>query len=237
MRTLLLLFSVSLLESLSAEENVSGILARQTQELFDAIATGAAPVWDKYVDERASFTDENGAVLSKKEMIETLRPFPKEITGRIKVTDFRVTSHGSVAIATHLDDEHETYYGHELHCQYRATDTWKKTTGGWRLIAVEVIALRTDPPPVRLPRRELQQYVGRYRLAAGKTYEIRWNSDGLEGQETGRQPELLEAEVADMFFVPGKPRYRKVFLRDSSGRITAFAERREAWDLVWNRAK
>jgi len=37
--------------------------------------------------------------------------------------------------------------------------------------------------------------------------------------------------------VPGRPRYRKVFRRDSAGGITDFAERREAWDLVWKRAR
>jgi hypothetical protein len=58
---------------------------------------------------------------------------------------------------------------------------------------------------------------------------------GLEGQQTGRKAEILKAEVADVLFVPGKPRYRKVFLRGANGRITGFAERREAWDLVWTR--
>jgi len=36
--------------------------------------------------------------------------------------------------------------------------------------------------------------------------------------------------------VPGKPRYRKIFPRDAAGKITGFAERREAWDIVWTRA-
>jgi hypothetical protein len=57
----------------------------------------------------------------------------------------------------------------------------------------------------------------------------------LEGQKTGRAPEALRAEVVDLLFVPGKPRFRKVFLRDPSGRITGFAERREAWDVMWKR--
>jgi hypothetical protein len=37
-------------------------------------------------------------------------------------------------------------------------------------------------------------------------------------------------------FVPGRPRYRYVFLRGAGGKITGFAQRREAWDLVWKRA-
>jgi len=111
--------AVSLFRFLSAAENTTDFLRRQTQELFDAIPSGLATVWDRYLDDRTSYTDEAGAVLSKKEMVAQLKPFPTEITGAIKVTDFRVSLHGSVAITTHLDDEHETYYGHELHCQYR----------------------------------------------------------------------------------------------------------------------
>jgi hypothetical protein len=38
-----------------------------------------------------------------------------------------------------------------------------------------------------------------------------------------------------VLFVPGKPRYRKVFLRDDDGDITGFSERREAWDLVFTK--
>ena len=38
-----------------------------------------------------------------------------------------------------------------------------------------------------------------------------------------------------MLFVPGRPRYRYVLLRDAAGRITGMAQRREAWDLVWKR--
>jgi hypothetical protein len=58
---------------------------------------------------------------------------------------------------------------------------------------------------------------------------------GLEGQEAGRPAEVLRAELPDLLFVPGKPRYRKIFQRGSGGRIIGFAERREAWDLVWTR--
>jgi hypothetical protein len=46
---------------------------------------------------------------------------------------------------------------------------------------------------------------------------------------------VLKAEAPDVLFVPGQTRYRKVFLRGSDGRVTGFAERREAWDIVWKR--
>ena len=90
-------------------------------------------------------------------------------------------------------------------------------------------------PRIPLTTEQMQEYVGRYELTPSKIYEIRSRNGALEGQETGRRVEALSAEVPDMLFVPGQPRYRKIFLREASGRVTAFAERREAWDLVWKR--
>jgi len=134
---------------------------------------------------------------------------------------------GSTAVTTHLDDEYETYHGHELHCQYRTTDTWVKTNAGWRIVAGQVLALRTDPSAVPLTPLQMEEYTGRYALTPGIIYEIRNNGGVLQGQRTGGRPETLQAEVPDMLFAGGKPRYRKVFLRGPNGRINGFAERRD----------
>ena len=102
-------------------------------------------------------------------------------------------------------------------------------------MASQVLALRTDPPAIPLNSRQMEEYTGRYALTPAIVYEIR-NSEGvLQGQRAEGKPETLQAEVPDMLFVSGKPRYRKVFLRGPDGRITGFAERRESWDLVWKR--
>jgi hypothetical protein len=63
-------------------------------------------------------------------LVADIRPLPKEITGDIKVTNFTISLHGDVAVTTHVEDEHETFHGHTLHCQYRTTDTWLRTPAG-----------------------------------------------------------------------------------------------------------
>lgn len=219
-----------------AAENAPDILKRQTQELVDAIAAGSATVWDRYLDESVRYVDESGTVLTKKQMVEGTKPLPEGVTGAIKVTEFDAVIHGNVAVATYVNDENENFHGHELRCRYRTTDTWLKTATGWRLIAAQVLALRTDPPAVPLAASLRDEYRGRYALTPAIGYEIRRNGDALEGQQTGRKPEELRAEAPDVLFVPGRPRYRYVFLRDAGGKITALAQRREAWDLVWKRA-
>jgi hypothetical protein len=219
----------------AAAENVPEILKRQTQELVDAIATGSAAVWDRYLDEGVRYVDESGTVMTKKQMVDGTKPLPEGVSGSIKVIDFDAVVHGNVAVATYVDDENEDFHGHRLHCQYRTTDTWFKSAKGWRLIASQVLALRTDPPAVAIAASLRGEYCGRYALTPAIAYEIRCNGDALEGQQTGRKAEELRAEAPDVLYVPGKPRYRYVFLRDAGGKITGFAQRREAWDLVWKR--
>jgi Domain of unknown function (DUF4440) len=218
-------------------EDVEQVLLGYTQELLDAITTGTASVWESRLDSAVSYTTEDGVVRTKVQMVADVKPLPPGVSGSIRVTDFRVSLHGPVAVTTHVDDEQESYYGHKLHCQYRTTDTWLKTGTGWHLIAGQVIALRTDPPALSLTPQQMAEYVGRYQLTPEIAYEIRREAAGLVGQQTGRKRETLQVEVRDVLFVPGRPRYRKVFRRDSEGRITDFAERREAWDLVWTRAR
>ncbi len=218
-----------------SEESVADLLRRQSQELIDALTHGTPAVWEKYLDPDARYVDESGQVMTKKQMVGDIRPLPAGVSGSLRITEYEAVVHGDVAFATYVNDESEDYHGHALHCQYRTTETWKKEPEGWRLIAGQVLALRTDPPAVTLPASLLSEYAGRYALTPEIDYAIRRNGDSLEGQPAGRKPETLSAEARDVFFVPGRPRYRYVFLRDPEGKITGFAQRREAWDLVWKR--
>jgi hypothetical protein len=227
--------SLSLQAAAPAAEDLAAVLQRQTQEMFDAIPPGTKAVWERYLGPQATYTTEDGTVQTRAEMLEQIGPMAPGVSGNIKILDFKVARHDAVAITTYVSDEHENYHGHELHCQYRTTDTWLKTRSGWKLIGGQILALRTDPPAIPLTKQQREEYSGRYSLTPEISYEIRAKGDGLEGQRAGGKAEALQAEVADVLFVPGKPRYRKVFLRGADGHITGFAERREAWDLVWTR--
>lgn len=219
----------------AAQESVPQLLQRQTQEMMDAVSNGTAAVWERYLDPDVRYVDESGAVQTKKKMVEDIQPLPAGVSGSIRVIEYDAAVHDTVAVGTYISDENEDYHGHKLHCQYRTVDTWKKTPEGWRLVAGQVLALRTDPPSVTLTADLRRQYVGKYALSPEIAYEIKVNGDVLEGQQTGHKSEALQAEAPDVLFVPGKPRYRYVLLRDAEGRITGLAQRREAWDLVWKR--
>jgi hypothetical protein len=47
----------------------------------------------------------------------------------------------------------------------------------------------------------------------------------------------LRPELLDVFFEPGEPRTRRIFVRNAQGQITGFVDRREARDILWRRSK
>lgn len=217
-----------------SETPTAQLLQEKTQALFDALGTGDAARWRSDLDERLVFTTEDGEVLDKKKLVEQIRPLPSGIEGRIRVLDFKSVVTGGVAVTSYVADEEETFHGQKLHCQYRSTDTWVKSGDGWKLLAAQILALRTDPPSISMNAARQAEICGRYRLG-DLEYEIRCLADGLEGQQQGRGARPLRFEAPDVLFVPGQPRYRRIIQRDAQGRVTGFVERREAWDLNWKR--
>lgn len=235
MQRILLAIAILLVTVPAGAEDLSALLQRQTQEMMDAVSSGDATVWEKYLDAGVVITDEAGGVTNKKDAVAQITPLPKGISGTITVTDWHLYSHGDVAVATHVSDEHEDFHGQKLHALYRTTTTWAKEPGGWKVIAQQTLALRQDPPAVQLEGAALDDYVGRYRAAPDLVYEIARQGSELVGGVAGGKPGPLKFELRDVMFVPGQPRSRKIFVRDASGRVTGFLGRREERDVVWTR--
>ena len=223
--------------SAATASDPTAVLRRQTQELFDAVTAGDSTVWEPYLAPDCVYADEAGEVSAKRELVHSIRPLPKEVSGKLELQKFEVRRHGETAVATFVVDEHEGYFGQTLHCQYLTTQVWTHSPGGWRLIAAQSNALRTDPPAVTLASGTLDEYAGEYELTTGVRYVIRRDGAGLVGQRTGRAEEKLVPELSDLFFVPGHPRLRKVFQRGADGKVSGFVERREAWDIRWRRVE
>jgi ketosteroid isomerase-like protein len=219
--------------ALAAGDDDIATIQRQAQELNDAVTYGRADVWARYMHDDGVYTDEEGTRSTKAEIVAQIGPLPAGISGVLTTQDFQAKRTGDVIVTTYVIDEHETYHGAALHCQYRNTATWVRASGAWRILALQTIALRTDPPEITLA--QLDDYLGTYRLSGDATYTVTRTADGLTGQQTGGRARPLKAEVRDMFFNPGRPRYRFVFMRDALGRVERMIERREGWDIVWRR--
>jgi len=210
-------------------------LQRATQALVDALAPGERAVWEHYADASLTYVTEDNEVKSRTQLLDEMKPLPAGSSGWIVVQEFRCTDFGSFAVTTYLMDEHETIEGHELHARYRGSDTWRATADGWRLVAAQVFAIPQDPARGE-SASALADYAGVYRLSAITRQTVRPDGDHLVAERTGRAPQLLLPESGDVFFTPGHPRTRRIFLRAPDGGVVGFADRREGTDLVWTRA-
>jgi hypothetical protein len=210
-------------------------LQAKTQALLDAVASGNKAPWDSATDPSLIYVTENNEVLTKAALLDQTTPLPPGLVGHIKVTDYQLQRHGDAAVATYIADESLDYHGQMIRTKFRTTDTWHSTAAGWKLAASMTLAALDDPPAIALPAAKLAEYAGRYELTPDIHYTIRVDGDRLLGLRDGGKEVELKAEAADIFFVPGSPRSRKVFYRGSSGRVTGFGDRREGHDIKWRR--
>jgi hypothetical protein len=117
----------------------------------------------------------------------------------------------------------------------RSTEVWLKEKDGWKIISSQTLALPEDPPEIRLPVRELEEYVGTYSAGPDYVIKIERAGESLVSATNGGKGSPLLVEVRDVLFTPGQPRLRRVFERDAGGKVVGFYSRREGHDLHFKR--
>jgi ketosteroid isomerase-like protein len=234
------LLAFALIQSASVEADSLAVQKRlraADQALLDAIAPGDHTVWERLLTKDAVYVDENGAVMRRDQFLAALKPLPPGNSGYITIVDYQASVHGNVALVVHKDHERENYHGIPLQADYLMTETWLKEGADWHLALVHVYVVAKDPPAIKTAPESLTEYEGKYRAAQDLAYVIRRDGDHLVGERQGLPLVVLSQESADVFFVPGKPRDRKIFRRDADKKIVDFVDRREGEDLVFVRGK
>jgi hypothetical protein len=221
-------------ESVSTDEKE---LVRIAQELFDAIAIGNKPVWEKYVAADVIYTDENWRILTKKDLVDSLAPLPKGYSGSIRMSNIQSRINGGAAVLSYRALEEERVFEQKLTPTYLVTDTYFKRNGQWQMVASHISVLPSERKAVSVSPKRLESLVGQYELSPGNTYTIMIEGDKLIGQRSGRSKEELLAADENTFFPKGTVRGEKVFVRDASGRTLQMLDRRENNDLVWTKVK
>jgi hypothetical protein len=234
------LLAIAAIQSASVEPDALAVqkqLRANDQALLDAIAPGDRAVWERLLAKGAIYVDENGAVMQRDQFLAALKPLPPGTSGHIAIVDYQAKVRGNVALIIHKDDERENYHGIPLRADYLMTETWIKEDGDWRLALVHVYVVPKDPPAIKTPANLLAEYEGRYQAASDLVYLIRREGDHLVGVRQGLPAVTLAHESTDVFFVPGRPRERKIFRRDEHRKIVDFVDRREGEDLVFVRGE
>jgi ketosteroid isomerase-like protein len=233
MRFFAMLAVLSLLSPPAPAED-RALITGYMQAMSDAIASGDGAVWDKYLDPDVIFAEEDDTYKGKADMLKEIAPLPRGLSGVIRVELVSFHEEDGIAVALFRQNETEHYFGQTIYAKYLTSTTWRKRRDGWKLIASQVLAEKTDPPAITLPAKQLAQYVGKYELKdSAATYYLQLIDGQLIGTRDARKPVTWNAEASDVFFLSGDPRIRKIFQRDATGTVTGFIERRESWDIVW----
>jgi ketosteroid isomerase-like protein len=235
-QTIALLATLAALATTPVLADDRALLTQHMQDMADALVPGDVTPWNEYLDPDVIYADENGDFTNKAGMIKQVQPMPKGLGGEIKVELLSYREGGDTAVALFRQHETERYYGQTIHASYLTSTTWKKHKDGWQMIAAGTLAERTDPPAITLPASALQKFTGTYKLKDSEpTYTLAVTDGKLMGGRVGRKTSEWKAETRDVFFIPGDNRIRKIFQYGASGKVTGFIERRESWDLVWEK--
>ncbi len=179
------------------------VITAQMQEMADAIASAHVAIWDKYLDANVIYAEEDDSYKGKAEMLKEIVPLPKGLGGTIKIELLSYHEEGDVAVGLFRQDETEQYYGQTIYAKYLTNTTWKKRPDGWKMVAAQVIAERTDPPAITLSLSQLRQYVGTYKLKdSEEIYSLQLTQGQLVGTRGSRKPAAWSAEATRCVFCP-----------------------------------
>jgi ketosteroid isomerase-like protein len=222
-------------ETVFAAESVEALIKRQSQEFSDASASGNAAVLARYLDDHVIFMNETGEVATKKDIVDSATPTPKGQSNSLTQTDFAVEVHGTTAVTKFTDVLNEQFHGQALQIKFLSTEVWLKEGSDWRMISSQTMTQVDDPPSIVLPASVLDEYVGTYQAGSDFVYKVARSGDGITGAAGDARPVALKAELKDVMFTPGAAQKRKIFQRDSSGKVTSLVFRYAGHDIVLKR--
>jgi hypothetical protein len=219
----------------SDDSALSALLLRQTQAFSEAGQKGDAATMDRLLDPEVVFTNENGEIGGKHDLLDGVKPAPAgAAVARIEVTQWAMHRQGdALATGTFIDQVTRVFGDQRLVVRYQSTETWIKRKEGWRMIVSQTMNVPGLPKAVTLPAAALDEYVGVYALGSAMRVTIARSGAGLAASTNGAAAVPLEAELRDVMFTPAAPTVRRIFQRDAAGRVTGFISRREGADLVF----
>jgi hypothetical protein len=196
-----------------------------TQALFDAVAAGDKPVWDRFLDADCMITTEDGEVFDKARFMEELRPLPAGFSGQIKVRGLTVRPSGGTAVVHYWLDETEDIFDQQLRTTYVETDTYRRAGDSWKALAMQVTVVPRDLEPIEVSSADWPALVGDYRYSEKATsrYQVFVRGGALYG---GRDPKSATELIplAPLVFFQKGSIHIMVFVQDPTGAVREVRE-------------
>ena len=207
-------------------------LLQITQRLVDAIPVGNRVPWQQSLTDDAVVIDEFGRIQHKADVVASLHPFPKGLSGSIELRNAHVQRYGGTAVMQVEQYERETVFGQKLVTRYQTLLTFVRQGDAWKLAGYEDVTIPTAPPVLEVRGLMPSDYVGTYRYGPGRAWTV-VDRDGVLGYTThaGGPVNVLQPVAKDVFMGSDDERNLIIFRRDRQGHVDALIERRKFNDL------
>ena len=209
----------------AAEADLRTWFQTRTQELFDSIAIGDKAIWDQTMDSGCIITTEDGEVMDKAKFLSDLRPLPRGFSGRGKIRDLTVRDMGEVAVVHYWIDEWEIIFAQELKTTYVETDTYRRSAGEWKMVAMQLTVVPRDLEAVVSDPSGWPALEGEYRFPGDDQirYRVFARNATLFGGRDDKSATALIPLAPLVFFQAGSI-HLMIFVRDEAGAATEVRE-------------
>jgi hypothetical protein len=222
--TYLFVFANSHAQTIESDPALAAQLRRSDDLLLSAVHTADRSTWQKFAASDFFYLDEEGGVTYLSKFLQELAPMA---TKPLQIQTYKLTRINETAIVLHEDTD-------ENKVRYIFTETWQRLHGTWKLRALHITNVLSDPPAIKLTKAQIEELRGTYRSGLD-TFTVRADGDRIFASRAGTPEKERRAETRDVLFTPGEPRKRIVFLRDSMGKVTGLAVRYESNDALWTK--
>jgi hypothetical protein len=200
-------------------------LIAATLQRLKAANAGNKVAYSRNVAPGGVFTDANGIVHTKAEMLRSVtRPqtvLDQRFTG---IHRFKATISGSTAVINYILRARRvgTQRGRT---EYRKTDTFGRRSGHWQLLAMQATLIPGPVTSKTSSRARLGGYVGDYRLSKQMIGKV-MVAGGKLTLELPDKKRMQLVPQSDASFVIRETMTRVLFLKDRRGRVTSLILRK-----------
>jgi ketosteroid isomerase-like protein len=177
-----------------------GFLHKQTQAFSDAGQRGDGAAMAKLLDRDVIFFNETGEKATRADMAGATPPATGTPIRTITTTDWACKVYGDVAVTSFVDVLEQ---GKPGEMKFRSVETWRQTSGAWKMIGSETLSLQQDPEPMVLDDKALDEYAGSYEAGASMKFTFARKGDELVASLNGNAETAQKAQARDIFFTPG----------------------------------
>jgi hypothetical protein len=123
-------------QTVESDSALAAQLRRSDELLLSAVHTADRSVWQRFAASDFFYLDEEGGVTYLSNFLQDLAPMA---TKPLQIRTYKLTRINETAIVLHEDiDENKV--------RYIFTETWQRLDGTWKLRALHITNVLSDPP-------------------------------------------------------------------------------------------